>query len=239
MFTEERALWIYDHYLWLEKSLPVRPSKRPPAMVTAGSEYFPNRWRGTHESALEVFDRVRAIMGICEWPCSLYQKPSLAQPMGLGESHTRDAAGTFSVPEPDQVLISYSANLLKDPVGYVATISHELCHYLLAKVTTEPPATWKDLEPLTDLSSVVEGFGVFAANSHFNFHGWTGVGTQGWSSKTVGYLNEAELGFATALFCVRNRIDPKPTAKLLKLNPREVFLDALDYVADLEAENRG
>jgi hypothetical protein len=239
MFTEERALWIYDHYLWLEKALPLRAAKPAKVLITPGKEFFPDHWRGTHESALAVFDRMRAIMEIADWPCSLYQKPSIPVPIGIGSSQSKDAAGTFAGKNEQEVLISYSAGLLKEPVSYVATIAHELCHYLLAKVTTEPPCTWKELEPLTDLASVVEGFGVFAANSHFNFRGWTDVGTQGWSAKKIGYLNEAELGFSLAIFCVRNGIEPKSTAKLLKLNPREVFLDALGYVADLEEERRG
>ncbi len=157
----------------------------------------------------------------------------------IGQSSSTGAAGTFSEGKDGKILISYSEDLLKDPVGFIATTVHELCHYLLAKVTEEPPCTWKQLEHLTDLTTVVEGFGVFNANAHVNFAGHTGIGTHGWSWRKIGYLNEAELGFATAIFCIRNQIDYQAPAKLLKLNPREVFLDALDYVADLEEERRG
>jgi len=125
--------------------------------------------------------------------------------------------------------------MLKDPVGLVGTLAHELCHFLLATVKNEPPASWKLLEPLTDLAAVREGFGIFLSNSAFQFGQWTSNDQQGWSTQRRGYLSEAELGFSTAIFVVRNRLDPKVAARALKPNPREVFCDALDYVADLEA----
>src|SRR5262249_10899697 len=148
----------------------------------------------------------------------------------LGRFSSKGAAGTFSIPEKNEIVISYSASLLKDPVGLVSTLAHELCHYLLSTVRDEPPATWKELEPLTDLSAVLEGFGLFLCNSAFQFSQWSSNDKQGWSAKRKGYLSEAELGFSFAIFCVRNHLDPAPAARSLKPNPREVFCDALDYI---------
>ena len=186
-------------------------------------------------------------MGMTDWVCKFEQKSSIEDEMQqnlsrsgvLGYTSTKGAAGTFSIPEQNEVVISYSATLLKYPVGLVSTLAHELCHYLLSTVQEEPPATWKELEPLTDLSAVLEGFGLFQCNSAFQFDQWSSNDKQGWSAKRKGYLSEAELGFSFAIFCVRNHLDPNPAIRLLKPNPREVFCDALDFISELEeSENQ-
>jgi hypothetical protein len=244
-FTEERAVWLYKHYNWLNAYLPKRSSVGRSALVLPTAQFFPDRYQADHASAECLFYRVRDLIGMSDWNCRIEQRRSIDRELQadlsrsgvLGETSTQGAAGTFSVPEKE-VLITYSAPLLNDPIGLVATFAHELCHYLLATVKEEPPATWKQLEPLTDLSAVLEGFGVFLCNSAFTFSQWTSYDTQGWSVKQKGYLTEAELGFALAIYCIKNRIDERLAARNLKPNPCEVFCDALDYILDLEDQKR-
>ena len=243
-FTEERALWLYHHYRWLECHLPAREAVARGTLVLPTQQFFPDRYAKDHGSADILFHRVKDLMGMSEWPCRLEQRrdgetelrADLARSGVIGDSSSNGAAGTFSVSHNREVVITYSASSLPDPHSLVATFAHELCHYLLAQVTTAPPGTWKELEPLTDLSAVVEGFGLFLCNTAFQFQQFTNYDTQGWGTSRKGYLTEAELGFAFAISCVRNRLDVATAARALKPNPREVFIDALDYIADLEDE---
>lgn len=246
-FDEQRALWLYEHYCWLERSLPPRSSPTPPVVIFATKAFFPDPYHGDHPSAVRVFDRVRDLMGVLDWPCRLEgedederkRHSDLGRAGILGTSSSHGAAGTFSAPDETGVVISYSSSLLKDPVGLVAIFAHELCHYLLATVEDEPPGTWEALEPLTDLAAVVEGFGIFLADAAFRFTQWTDHDQQGWSAQRTGYLSEVELGFALAIFSMRNGADAPAIARALKPNAREIFRDALDYVADLEATGKG
>jgi hypothetical protein len=242
-FTEERAIWLYRHYLWLERHLPRRPATAQARLILPTKEYFPHRYAADHASAEAVFQRIRELMGMTDWRCDFAQRSSPADEVGrrgglMGRSSSSGAAGTYASSAEKEPTITYSASLLKNPEGLVATIAHEMCHYLLARVQEEPPGAWKELEPLTDLSAVVEGFGVFLCNSAFQFEQWTGHDGQGWSFRRTGYLTEAELGFSLAISCVRNRLDAKLAERALKPNPRQVFRDALDYVADLEEEGK-
>jgi hypothetical protein len=240
MFTEERALWIHRHLRWLEENLPAREDQTPRKLILPTPEFFPMRNTRDHTFALAVFDATRAFMGVTAWPCRLTPqsdeeraKQARLRNYGVfGESQHSGAAGTFR--SGKQVEITYSPSLLRDPVGLVAVLAHELCHYLLATVEIEPPCGWGDHEPLTDLAAIVEGFGVFLCNSAFSFGQWSDGQYQGWQSERRGYLNEAELGFALGVFCVRQDIPPDRVARFLKPNPREVFVDSIDYVVDLE-----
>lgn len=241
MFTEERALWLYQHYRWLEENLPARGEAYQPPLVLPTAEFFPTRNTGDHAFAVAVFDATREYMGIRDWDCVLESQSEeerkavqeLGKAGGLyGETRIADAAGTFRAGE--QIKITYSPELLRDPPGLVATFAHELCHYLLATVTDEPPCGWAEHEPLTDLAAVHEGFGIFLCNSAFQFGQWSDHRYAGWRTSTRGYLNEAELGFALGVFCVRGKIDPELALRHLKQNPAEVFWDAIGYIEELQ-----
>jgi hypothetical protein len=237
MFTEERAQWLYRHYRWLEAQLPQRLEDYKVPLILPTPEFYPMRNTGDHAFAESVFNATRHHMGILDWPCRLTaQSDAERQPLKgvVGETSWSDAAGTFRVGE--EIEITYSPGLLRDPTGLVATLAHELCHYLIAQVTEEPPCGWKEHEPLTDLAAVHEGFGVFLCNSAFYFAQWNDHQNAGWQWSSRGYLNEAELGFALGIFCVRGGIDPNQAGRFLKQNPGEVFWDSLDYIADLEKQ---
>lgn len=241
MFTEERARWLYEHYRWLEANLPPRTHGAFPGLVTPTPDCFPFRHTADHAFALAVFQRVREHLGLLAWPCELHphldpdqqHRSSLMAAGVLGSlPGSKGAAGTFSA--GDTIEITYAPALLVNPPALIATLAHELCHYLLATVQTEPPGTWSELEPLTDLAAVHEGFGIFLANSAFTFGQWTDNSSQGWQASNQGYLSEAELGFALGVFAVRRQLDPEMIGRHLKANPAEVFWDSLDYVAELD-----
>jgi len=243
MFTEERARWLHTHYRWLEQHLPARLNGTHASLMTPTPECFPFRNTGDHAFATAVFQRVREHLGLLDWPCQLVAQVDPDQEhravfaaTGLLGSLPANAgaAGTFSA--TDSVEITYSPLLLKNPSALVATLAHELCHYLLATVQTEPPATWSELEPLTDLAAVHEGCGIFLANSAFTFGQWTDHSSQGWQANRQGYLSEAELGFSLSIYAVRHKLDPELIGQHLKANPAEVFWDALEFVEALERD---
>jgi hypothetical protein len=240
MFTQERAHWLYRHFLWLEENLPPRTDGSSPAIILPSREFYPQRNTRDHAFAEAVFQTTRDLMGLAEWPCRLIPQSdeereaaaAIARGAPYAEMRHSGPAGTFSV--GDEVEITYSPALLNDPPGLVATLAHELCHYLMAAVKAEPPCGWSEHEPLTDLAAVHEGFGVFLCNNAFHFTQWSNATHGGWQTDTRGYLNEAELGFSLGIFCTRRKVDPELLMRHLKPNPGEVFWDSLDYIEQLE-----
>ncbi|MDX6851136.1 hypothetical protein SCD92_17290, partial [Gilvimarinus sp. SDUM040013] len=55
------------------------------------------------------------------------------------------------------------------PTQLVATFAHELSHYLTCTANEPPPGGWDNWEFATDIAATFLGFGVFMANSSFNF----------------------------------------------------------------------
>jgi hypothetical protein len=210
MFTERRALWIYEQYKWLEANLPRRSVHKPRILVTPTNEHFPEKYFPTETSATLVFDRIRDLMGIRAWNCTLVQKGSpeaalrdaLSGSGVMGFNSPGGSAGTFSTRE--KVTITYAKELLADPLVLVAILAHELGHYLLAACPERPICSREEREPVTDLTAVFEGFGLFSCHAAFQFKQWTGTFTQGWEFSRYGYLSEAEFGSSGFLMARRD-----------------------------------
>lgn len=107
-------------------------------------------------------------------------------------------------------------------------MAHELSHYLLATIQGTPPCGWEEHEPLTDLTAIHEGFGIFMCNSAFQFEQMQDSHSQGWSSRSLGYLTESELAFCLGIYILKNDIDASKVASFLKPNTREYLGFAID-----------
>ena len=241
-FKPERAVWLLEHYFWLNESLVERDSEPNCWAIFPTKEHFPFKHAKTFEYAESLFDRIKECMEISDWPCELQSEEQINEVSAedLAQSgiygsipQSSSAAGTFSIDEENQVVISYSEEELGNPISLIATMAHELCHYLISTITSEPPCGWEDHEPLTDIAAVHEGFGIFLCNSAFQFGQFQDGQSHGWSSRSVGYLQESELAFCLAIFTIHRSIDPALIAGHLKANCKEYYALALD---DLETD---
>ena len=125
------------------------------------------------------------------------------------EGRTSGAAGLYQHDPSARTQISIDEVELKDPMALVATLAHELGHVILLRpglVGHDEP----DMEPLNDLLTIFLGFGIFTANSAFQFGQYQDSRSQGWSVKRQGYLSEEMLGYALARFAFE-RGEQKPS----------------------------
>ena len=152
----------------------------------------------------------------------------------FGETSSSGAAGTFEVGEDRKVSITYSKSQLRNPSALIATLAHELCHYLLGTLHQAPPGTWEDLEPLTDLAAVRQGYGVFLCESAFQYYQFSDGFTSGWGHSRQGYLSQTELAFSLALYARANDVEPMIIAPHLGRNSREYFALALEDLDDCD-----
>ena len=72
------------------------------------------------------------------------------------------------------------------------------------------------MEFLTDLAAVYLGFGVFLANTRFEFEATSDGTMQGWRWQNSGYLPEADLIYALALFLRAKELHEDPACEALK-----------------------
>jgi len=142
--------------------------------------------------------------------------------------------GTFSVDENEKVKITYNPEIVTDPVKMVSVFSHELAHYLSATSPEPPPGGWDNWEFVTDICAIFMGFGIFQANSAFNFQQYATPESIGWKTSAVGYLSQQERCYALAIFLALKKISPKMAYPHCDSNVKSYLKRA---VAELESDN--
>jgi hypothetical protein len=221
------------------------PVEQP--LVLPTSDYFSAAVLAGRADARAIFDEVRGLAGMAEWPCEL-RAGTAERPIDAGNAHLLrheggpPPCGTFQVgegPGGRHGIITYNPSMESDAVGLVATFAHELGHYLMATAKGDPPGGWDLQELHTDLIAVYLGFGLFMANNARSFTS----GGSGWQAHWRGYLSESALVTATAIVERLADRDPQDAAphlksylqKDLKRADRALARLAPDMAAALEA----
>jgi hypothetical protein len=196
----EDERWQVETWHWLLEVLGGLDDLKALPLVLPTPDFFPQTDTKGHDRALHVFNAVRRLMGMEQWDCKLVPQPEAPDPK-VSEtaflqfnSSWNYPGGTFGA-EGDEILITYDPKLVDDPVGLVATLAHELAHYLLA-TKPEPPGGWDNHEVCTDLCVAYSGFGLFGAATAFRYYS----GAQSWGYQRSGYLTQSEWTFALAVF---------------------------------------
>ena len=219
VFQIETFKWLLIHFggeVFFNNTVLVQPTKK----------FFPDEVSSETEAAYATFLRVKSYAGMDNWDCYLIaQEPDQEvkiAPTLVVQGTEASPLGTFSIGS-EKAAISYNPKLIQQPMQLVATLAHELSHYLTATAAEPPPGGWDNWEFATDLTAVFLGFGVFMANSAFNFQQFTDVDSQGWSSSRNGYLSETELCFALTIFCKLQNIEISTATQHLKPNVKKLL----------------
>jgi tetratricopeptide (TPR) repeat protein len=220
-WVDERMCWLVGQFGWEtlvenEIILPV-------------PEHFPAPYDGSKEAVRNLFEQV------CEYMNVDHGKIDLKMYSDRRDTRTADGfhntAGTAGLFEPgkERPTIWLESSNVSDPTSVVATLAHELSHVHLlgdGRISHDEP----DHEPLTDLAAIFFGMGVFTANSSLrdraaNYGHWSH-----WSISRKGYLIDAVLGYALALFAfVRDEMSPS-WARYLRPDIRSLLGTSLAFL---------
>jgi hypothetical protein len=174
-------------------------------LVTTTRAFFPPSDAAGHDRVAHVFKCVQALAGMAQWPCELVamaERPrTRVSELGMVKiTKGHMPLGTFSH-SGNTATIAYDPGTIDRPAVLVATLAHELAHYLLHSVADLPPGQQIMEEFATDVTTVYLGFGLFGANQAFNFSQFGDSFSQGWQTSGAGYLRERDWAFALAVFC--------------------------------------
>ena len=222
ILSDEDFYFQIETYKWLLKNFGGKDFFEKTELVLPTKTYFKTLADDPHEVAVEIFDAVKKYAGMEDWPCILEAQEedieTKVAPTIVMENVPDNPLGTFRVVDDENIVITYNPNLLGDPSRLVATLAHELAHYLTSTASDDPPGGWDNCEFVTDIAANYLGFGIFMANSTFNFKQYADVDSQGWEYQRSGYLSEAEHVFALALFLALTGRSTKDALPYLKPN---------------------
>ncbi len=225
--------WQIETWRWFLKEFGGLSRLQRTELVTPSKEFFPATDQTGDEQIAHIFNCVKDLAGMRDWPSELVAQPHRAE-LKVGEVTalkpiSQPPAGTFRL-EGNQAVISYDPSNVANPVALIATLIHELAHYRLVSVFENIPGGKEVHEYTTDLLTVFLGFGLFSTNSAFNFSQHHGAGSQGWQYSRHGYLGERGFIFALAIFLELKRQTEDAAKPYLKSHLNVDLAKALKYV---------
>jgi len=226
--SKDAEEWQLECWDWhLRQDGAVGEFKKAP-LVFPNRDFFPPLGLSGHARADAIFNTVKAHAGLADWPVRLVAQHEMPAFLDSGAfvQHEGSCAGTFRIDETGEAIITYEPDLLDDPAGLIATLAHELGHYLNETFDTDPPGGRELNEPATDVTSVVLGFGIFTANHcllHETFDAGYRIGK-------VGYLSEKERVFSLAIFLALQNRPAEHAIPFLKNYLGKQLKAALKYI---------
>jgi hypothetical protein len=226
--------WHLQTWAWLMRHLGGMDRIGRTPLANPGRDCFPPGPGEGHARAAHVFDCVRRLMGMEHMPCRLEARvrpPAAAKVGELWALETPgDFSGTFQV-VGGEAIITYSEDLAEEPARLVATLAHELSHYLIREIEDAPPGGHQAQELVTELTVAYRGLAVFNANTAFAFEQFGGTYSQGWRSRRSGYFSPRSWAFALAVFLALKGAAPDAADKWLSRSVAEETRKAGRYLA--------
>jgi len=156
---------------------------------------------------------------------------NLALSCPSGVATWEDQRAFISVPLMNpRLVIAVRSSKLKNPLAVVATMAHELAHVILLGGNLVDRES-QDMEPLTDLTTVFLGLGIFTANAAAQFEQHQDGRSQGWSMQRLGYLSEEMYGYALAKFAFERGEKQPDWKKYLSTNVAAYFKRSSKWLA--------
>lgn len=206
--SREEYDWLLACFAWLRNALGNRHTA--PELIVPGHPALVAARTGP-----ELFEAVRKLMRMDDWPCRLELVRENDPPDYDGTiSSGSGACGTCEVVN-GVAIIRYSSLMLSNPDALAGTFAHELCHFLLWEAG-DPPGGPDLMEHSTDCAAAYLGFGVLLANSARTFSKWQDELYGFWQSSTAGYLSEQALVTATVASAALHGFDLSPAERSLK-----------------------
>lgn len=218
LLSDDDREFQFDTYQWLLKNFGGAHFYDDARLILPTKDFF--EFSQSDQLAKSIFEQVKAYCGMQLWQCELVaQEPDIdphVSPTVVLENITPSPAGTFEFDKGDVVTITYNPDLLNKPEALIATFAHELSHFLTSTARDEPPGGWDNWEFATDICATFLGFGIFMANTAFNFIQTQDVDTVGWQVQGASYLSEIEHLYALAIFLSLKDIDAQEFFPFLK-----------------------
>jgi hypothetical protein len=238
LLSEENTLFQIECFKWLLIHFGGNNFYDDTLLVLPTKEYFPSVVTSNESAAQATLEQVMKYAGMVKWPVTLHaqeEDPNIhVTPTLVVQNVEQSPLGTFSVNEKNEATITYNPKIVADPTQMVATFAHELSHYLTGTAPEPPPGGWENWEFATDIGATFLGFGIFLANSAFNFRQHASFDSIGWQTSGGGYLSETEHCYSLAIFLRLKGIDPKIAFPHCAANVRGHLKKAL---AELDGSN--
>ena len=201
LLNPEQEEWQLTCWAWMIDAFLARPL-RDTRLILPTADFFPVTEKTGHDSAAHLFEHTARLMSVEPRSFDLIAHDDFPEDVRGRAPRGTYAAGTFSVPDGDRMMISYHPSLLDRPFDLIGIFAHEIAHGLFLTVDRPPPGGWDMEEFAVELMTVYFGFGLFGANKAFQVTSGSGFWSwfRGVNISSSGYLSQEQWAFALSVF---------------------------------------
>ncbi|MFC0878962.1 hypothetical protein ACE01N_20375 [Saccharicrinis sp. FJH2] len=227
----ESIEWINRSFDWIIKEFGKETVLNSEIIIPVKSK-IPIKFNATEDCAKELIDFVASKMQINRDLIDVGFYNQSQMELGgnfITQQYEKDkySSGQYwGKSKKGKYQISLEKSQLNNPLALIATVAHELAHI---KLLGEKRIKEND-EYLTDLIPIIFGFGIFNANSIFQYQ----QNSYGWRANSQGYLNERMYGFALAKFALYRCDYESDWSKYLTPTVKEEFEKSMLYIKENE-----
>lgn len=230
------SVWLSRNLYWINKNL-MNLATQPTILPT--KKYFKHEFTGSEEDAYFVLSKLGEYFKINTEKIHLgFYSENKHEPGTNVVIESEDGKGTAGLYLEDRKSISIliENKNLKNPHSLIATMAHELSHYVLLNFK-KVGYDGIENEWFTDLVTIAYGFGIFLGNTKFEFSQWQdGDGWAGWSYSISGYLPQQIIAHAMAEIEMK-KSDAMPSwVKYLKGDFKKDFIKSHNFFAPNQAK---
>ena len=200
-------------------------------LLTPSDDDFPDPWDGSVRAAHRITQRLMHHAGVGDLRISLTALPDDdAVPQDAWDAGT---AGWFSGITDGRARFGIRPNEIGDPDSVVGIMAHEVAHAWRLKHDLVDAD--RDVEEhLTDLTTILLGFGILTTNAAERYRSWRKLRATAHQTKSIGYLPPPAMSWLLALQAsARNdKRELATTRRYLEPNQRGWLDEAMEAIAD-------
>ena len=215
-------------------------------LVTPEPKWFPERWTPDLGSVRTVLTRLANYCGLSglgiEVGLFVRERDPNFLPSILERSRVeRGAAALYMGTHENVAYFAVEEETLRHPEDLKGILAHEMAH------------AWRHAcglavddrkleEELTDLTTIVLGFGILTTNASYSYEAYGSItgamAYSGWSHRSSGYLPVETMSFLLAIHAVTRNEDLRQLRSHLNLTQRVAFERAAEWAEMMEIQER-
>lgn len=236
LLDDATVQWLFDCYAWALQQFDAKVFHETTQLIQPNDRFFPGRVDSVEGMANLIFDKVKAYAGVAHWPTRLLDGTQcrIDAPVNLvlsGPLRLSDGGTPEAVAEDQRLPVAYDPALVNNPEAMIASLSHQLAHYLASLGETPPPGGKENWAQGTEVLAVFLGFGLMVANSAFNVRIPRCGSCAPQPADRQSFLSQYDITYALAIFCVLKGIPNREVVPSLKGSLRGFFKKAVREVS--------
>ena len=239
LLDEAAVHWLFDCYAWALREFDAQVFREQTVLVQPNDRFFPGRVDSIDGMANLIFERVKGYAGVAHWPTRLVdgrQCPTdagddTARVLIVGALRGDKGVAPEQVEERQRLQLPYDPAMVNNPEAMIASLSHQLAHYLATLAKEPPPGGAQSWFQATEVLAVFLGFGLMFANSAFNVRLPKCGSCAPQPVDRQSFLSQYDITYALAIFCALKGIGTAEVLPHLKASLRGFYKKAAREVA--------